>query len=358
MLTNFKPGVIESLGLDYPSLSEVNPGIVVVDSSAFGPTGPWSRRLGYGPLVRAAAGFTAQWVYPGEPGTFSDAITVYPDHVCARIGVLGALALLIRREHTGRGGSVSVAQSEVMLSHQAADIAARELAARSRAAAGPDGTRVQINVRCAVVRGTADPDGTGPGRDAPWGLFPAAGDDDWIAVTVRGDADWAALGQVIGRPDLLADPALATRGDRDAARARIDAAVGQWTARRPAADAMELLQAAGVPAGAMLRADDLLRWEYHKARRSFRQEIHPHGAEPYIMENIQLHDEYTAAPPARPAPLLGEQTAEIAAGLLGLSPGEITALIERGVLEVPPGTADPAPVASARASTAASGTDA
>jgi crotonobetainyl-CoA:carnitine CoA-transferase CaiB-like acyl-CoA transferase len=60
VLTNFKPGVIGSLGLDYGSLKDVNPGIVVVDSSAFGPTGPWSRRLGYGPLVRAAAGCTAQ----------------------------------------------------------------------------------------------------------------------------------------------------------------------------------------------------------------------------------------------------------------------------------------------------------
>jgi crotonobetainyl-CoA:carnitine CoA-transferase CaiB-like acyl-CoA transferase len=259
-------------------------------------------------------------VYPGEPGTFSDAITVYPDHVCARIGVLAALALLVRREHTGCGGSVSVAQSEVMLSHQAADIAARALAARSQAASS---------------KTTPDSEGQ-PGRDAPWGLFPAAGDDDWIAVTVRGDADWAALGQVIGRPDLLADPALATPGGRDAARARIEGAVGQWTAQHPAADAMELLQAAGVPAGAMLRADDLLRWEYHRARRSFRQEIHPHGVEPYVMENIQLHDEHTAAPPDGQAPLLGEQTAQIAAGLLGLSPAAITALIERGVLEVPP----------------------
>ena len=225
--------------------------------------------------MRAAAGFTAQWVYPGEPGTFSDAITVYPDHVCARIGVLGALALLIRREHTGRGG---IGQRGPVRGHAqppAADIAARELAARSR---GHD--RADSEAR--------------PGRAV--GAVPHAGDDDWIAVTVRGDADWAALGQVIGRPDLLADPALATRGGRDAARARIDAAVGQWTAQHPAADAMELLQAAGVPAGAMLRADDLLRWEYHRARRSFRQEIHPHGAEPYVMENIQLHDEYTASP--------------------------------------------------------------
>jgi crotonobetainyl-CoA:carnitine CoA-transferase CaiB-like acyl-CoA transferase len=312
VLTNFKPGVIESLGLDYQSLREVNPGIVVIDSSAFGPTGPWSRRLGYGPLVRAAAGFSAQWVYPGEPGTFSDAITVYPDHVCARIGVLAALSLLIRREHTGTGGSASIAQSEVMLSHMAADIAARELTARGHP--GPDE----------------------PARDAPWGLFPTAGDDDWIVVTVRGDADWAALCAEIGRPDLLADPALATRAGRDAARDTVDAAVTAWAAGQRAEEAMERLQAAGVPAGAMMRAAELPGWDYYIARRAFRQEVHPYGNEPYIMEDTQVHDEHTAAPPLGQAPLLGEQTAEIAASLLGLGEEEVAALIERGVLEVPP----------------------
>nr|MDT0524366.1 CoA transferase [Streptomyces sp. DSM 41633] len=58
VLTNFKPGVAEALGMDYQTLRELNPGIVVADSSAFGPTGPWAKRMGYGPLVRAAAGFT------------------------------------------------------------------------------------------------------------------------------------------------------------------------------------------------------------------------------------------------------------------------------------------------------------
>ena len=64
VLTNFKPGVAEALGMDHETLREINDGIVVVDSSAFGPTGPWAKRLGYGPLVRAAVGFTNLWVYP------------------------------------------------------------------------------------------------------------------------------------------------------------------------------------------------------------------------------------------------------------------------------------------------------
>lgn len=285
VLTNFKPGVAATLGMDFETLRTVNPGIVVVDSSAFGPTGPWAKRMGYGPLVRAAAGFTDQWVYPGEPETFCDTVTVYPDHVAARIGVLGALTLLLRRERTGTGGTVSVAQSEVMLTHLAAEIAGEVL----------------------VDRGHTRADES----DRPWGLFPAAGADAWIAVTVRDDADEFAL-------------RTALRGE----------ALQAWTARHTADEAMEILQRAGVPAGAVLHAADVPSWEFYVARRSFREELHPYGADPFVLENVQIHADRIADPPLGQAPMLGQQTREIARDLLGLPDAEIDDLLARGVLEI------------------------
>lgn len=310
VLTNFKPGVKNSLGLDYTSLAEVNPGIVVVDSSAFGPTGPWSRRLGYGPLVRAATGLTAQWVYPDEPGSFSDAITVYPDHVCARIGALGALALLVRRERTRLGGSVSIAQSEVMLGHFAAAIAAGRLEEAGLPRAGV------------------------PERDAPWGVFPAAGDDEWVAVTVRDDAEWASLCSAIGSTELLSDEALSTAAGRDAHRERIHAVVAEWTREQSPRDAMNVLQEAGVPAGAMLRGVELPDWTYCKQRRAFREEHHPHGRAPYVLENVQIHAATVAEPPYGPAPLLGEHTRQIAQDVLGLNEEQVEEFLQQGVLEI------------------------
>lgn len=291
VLTNFKPGVAASLGMDHDTLHRINPGIVVVDSSAFGPTGPWANRLGYGPLVRAAAGFTAQWAYPGTQTQtpslrsprgemFCDAVTVYPDHVAARIGTLAALALLLRRERTGTGGAASVAQSEVMISHLAAEIAGEALGL-------PE-----------------------PRPEHPWGLFRAKGDDAWIAVTVRDDADNRALRSVIGEQPLA-----------------------EWTAVHLPAEAMDLLQTAGVPAGAVMHAADVPGWEYYIDRRAFREELHPHGREPYILENVQVHSGRIADPPLGQAPLLGEQTRELAAELLGLSQDDIDDLMARGVLE-------------------------
>ncbi|BBY18726.1 CaiB/BaiF CoA-transferase family protein [Mycolicibacterium litorale] len=312
VLTNFKPGVAAGLAMDHDTLMSVNPGIVVVDSSAFGPTGPWAQRLGYGPLVRAAAGFTKQWVYPSDPDEFCDTVTVYPDHVSARIGVVAALSLLVRRERTGQGGAASIAQSEVMLSHLAAEIAGEALARdgheRSDAAA----------------------------YDAPWGLFRADGEDAWLAVTVRDDDDWRALCGVLERPDLAGDPELATKAGRDRYRTRIDQAVSEWTCRRSPADGMILLQAAGVPAGAVMQAADLPQWEYYAQRRAFREELHPHGKEPYVLENAQLHSERIADPPLGQAPLLGEQTVEIATTLLGLDDAAVAGLLERGVLQTAP----------------------
>ncbi len=310
VLTNFKPGVAATLGMDHDTLKAVNPGIVVVDSSAFGPTGPWATRMGYGPLVRAAAGFTDLWVYPDNPEqpakrkAFCDTVTVYPDHVSARIGVLAALALLLRRERSGTGGSVSIAQSEVMLSHLAA-----EIAEQSAGAAAP------------------------AGQDAPWGVFGSAGDDQWVAVTVRGDDDWQALCSVIGRADLAADAELGTMAGRVANRARIDEAVQAWTAERSPTEAMTALQRAGVPAGAALRAAELPDWDYYVARRAFREELHPLWTTPFVMENVQIHSDRIPDPPLGQAPLLGEQTRELAAELLGLDDSEIDDLLERGVLE-------------------------
>ncbi|ETZ36430.1 coA-transferase III family protein, partial [Mycobacterium intracellulare MIN_052511_1280] len=114
---NFKPGTLTALGFSYDELRALNPRIVLAESSAFGDTGPWSARLGYGPLVRATTGVTRLWTSdgPGE-GTeaarhaFYDATTVFPDHVVGRVTAIAALAALIHRDRTGNGAHVHISQ--------------------------------------------------------------------------------------------------------------------------------------------------------------------------------------------------------------------------------------------------------
>jgi crotonobetainyl-CoA:carnitine CoA-transferase CaiB-like acyl-CoA transferase len=310
ILSNFKPGTLQSLGLDAEVLHATNPRLIMVDSSAFGSHGPWSRRLGYGPLVRAGSGLTALWRYADDPHAFSDSVTIYPDHVAARVGVLGVLALLIRRRRTGRGGALSVSQSEVMMSHMATRIAGRALARAGRAVDDPE-------------------------YDAPWGMFACAGDDDWCAITVRNDRDWLALCKAIDRADLAADAALADRRGRDAARTRIDAAVVAWTGNRTPAEAMSALQAAGVPAGAMHRVTELPHETYYRERGFFRSATHPHLAGDFLVEARMTHAKTLPDPPLAPAPLMGQQTRALAHSILGLTAAEIDQLVDDKVLEAP-----------------------
>ena len=300
VLSNFKPGTMESLGLGRDTLLQVNSRAVLVESSAFGDTGPWSARMGYGPLVRAATGLTELWRYPDDPESFSDSVTIYPDHVAARIGAIAAVALLIRRLHSGRGGTASIAQSEVMLGHFAADVA--------RASAGTP---------------------TNQPPDWPWSVYRAAGDDEWCVVTVRDDADWRRLAAVIDFPE--AD-ALSTSTARLSARAKIDSAMSEWLAPRDPGDAMHLLQRAGVPAARMLRVQDLPGFAYYRQRGLFRVETHPYLQEDVIAERWAGKRAGAGEAPARPAPLAGEQTAAIVTEWLGPAP-DTQDLIDRGVLE-------------------------
>jgi crotonobetainyl-CoA:carnitine CoA-transferase CaiB-like acyl-CoA transferase len=283
VLSNFKGGTLQSLGIDYETLRAVNPGVILTDSSAYGPTGPWAKRMGYGPLVRASAGLTMQWRYPGEPDSFSDAITVYPDHVGARVGALGLVALLIRRLLTGEGGYLGVSQAEIILAHMAPQVAANVLDRAGHAVHRP--TDQSAVYRC-------------------------AGDDEWCVVTIRDQRDeQAAMRVTQGRP------------------------LSDWMRTMEPATAMEALQGAGVPAGAMLRVADLPAFEYYRQRDLYRDVTNPYLAEGYTVETRGCRSEHLPDAPEHPAPLLGEHTIAVVAERLGLTAGEIEGLLTDKVLE-------------------------
>lgn len=198
VLSNFKGGTLEALGLDYRTLKQINPRIILVDSSAYGSFGPWSKRMGYGPLVRASAGLTAQWRYPDEPNGYADGMTIYPDHVAARIGAIGVLALLIRRLTSGEGGQIEISQAEVMINHIGTSAAIETLRKAGHEIA-LDQCRTEV--------------------------LACAGTDEWCVVTTCGADDAERIADVTGSNNL-----------RD------------WIATKTPGEAAEVLQSAGLAA--------------------------------------------------------------------------------------------------------------
>jgi crotonobetainyl-CoA:carnitine CoA-transferase CaiB-like acyl-CoA transferase len=310
VLTNFKPGTLESLGLGYESLRAINPRIILVESSALGNTGPWSRQMGYGPLVRATVGLTSLWRHPDSPEGFGDDMTVYPDHAAARVAIVAVLAALIERERTGTGCKIAIAQMETVFCQRATDY-----------------LRESLEPGTMVARGN-----TGE-FDAPSGLYPCTGEDAYCAVTVAGDSDWINLATVIGRDDLVTDPTYATASGRVAHRATLDAALGAWVAPLTPREAQDKLQAAGVPAAAAAHVTDLLENPQLLARHQLGLLHQPGYDRPIHVEMGPAVFTNIPDPEIAPAPLMGADTRTVCTTVLGMSERDIDDLIEAGVLE-------------------------
>ncbi|PPJ05044.1 CoA transferase [Nocardia nova] len=312
VLANFKPGTLAAMGLSYDSLAEVNPRIVVSESSAFGASGPWRTRLGYGPLVRASCGVSALWRYPDNEELLCDGQTVYPDHIAAHITASAVLAALIARRRTGLGTTIEVAQSDTALMQLGVQLVAESLSPGS-----------------VVAPGNADP------HCAPAGVYSCAGDDEWCVVTIRDDAQWRKLCDVLGRRDLATDERFATTADRIRHRDEVDSLLAEWLRGRTPRQAAAELQGAGVPAGPMLRLPQLLTDPQLSARRSYAHVEHQllSATLPATARAASFAD--IADPPLRPAPLAGQQTREICADVLGMAGAEIDGLVRAGVLQEP-----------------------
>ncbi|WP_019925272.1 CaiB/BaiF CoA-transferase family protein [Nocardia sp. BMG111209] len=323
LLANFKPGTLASMGFAPAELRALNPRLIVSEASAFGNTGPWRQRLGYGPLVRASCGVSAMWRYPADPELLCDGMTVYPDHVAGQIAATAILAALIRRTETGAGGIIELAQSDTALMQLGVQLATESV--RPGSAAAP---------------GNHDP------HHAPTGVFRCAGDDEWCVVSVRSDAQWARLCTLLGHPE--SDPRFATRQARRTHREDAEKMLSDWLADRSPRAAAEALQAAGIPAGAMLRLPELLRDPHLRARDAYAMLTHPLLPADLPTTATVAHFETIPRPPLRPAPVPGEHTALICRTLLGISEAEVAALVEQGVLQAIPAGRQPEPAAARR----------
>jgi crotonobetainyl-CoA:carnitine CoA-transferase CaiB-like acyl-CoA transferase len=321
IFANFKPGTLAALGFPYEALQSLNRRVVLAESSAFGDRGPWSNRLGYGPLVRATAGVSKLWTdphpHPDDSGSrhrFYDATTVFPDHVVGRITAIGALAALIHRDRTGTGARVHVSQAEAVVN--------------------------QLDTRYVTDAARADEDAELEDDTSLHEVLPCAGDDEWCAISIRSDHDWHSACAVFEFVELADDPRFATGEARLAHRSELVTRVSAWTRDRTPQDVAQALQSAGVPAGQMNRPPDILEDPQLCERKLFSDMRHPLFDHPLAAETGPAPFRHIPPAPQRPAPLPGQHTREICHKVLGMSSEETDRLIHDGVLFASTDTAE------------------
>jgi crotonobetainyl-CoA:carnitine CoA-transferase CaiB-like acyl-CoA transferase len=311
VFANFKPGTLTALGFSYDALRALNPRIVLAGSSAFGNSGPWRVRMGYGPLVRATTGVTRLWTSQDTAAgddnrhAFYDATTIFPDHVVGRVTAIAALAALIHRDRTGAGAHVHISQAEVVV-NQLDTLYVAAAAAAGSAEVRPD---TGVHAVCACD-----------------------GDDEWCVVSIGSDDEWRCATSILGTPELSGDPRFSTGESRLAHRGELTEVVSAWTRTRSPGQVAEAMQSAGVAAGPMNRPPDILEDPQLVERNLLADMVHPLIERRLPAETGPAQFRHIPVAPQRPAPLPGQDTLDICRKLLGVDDGQTRRLIAERVL--------------------------
>ncbi|MSQ61113.1 MAG: CoA transferase [Dehalococcoidia bacterium] len=306
VIENFSARVLENWGIGYEALRVVRPDIVLLSLSGMGHSGPWKDYVSFGPTLQALAGLTALTAEPGGPPAGPG--YPYADHVAGSTAALAVVAALHQRDATGPAGQgqhVDVSQLEALA-----------------ATLGPALLDATVNGHIAEPAGNRAP----YGEAAPRGVYPCCGADRWLAIAVPDDETWARLCAVLGDEALGGEPALASLAGRLAGAAMIDGRIATWTRSRTPEAAMAALQAAGIPAGAVQLADDLVERDPQLRHRRFFVDVPAEEGGSVRSDGSPALFSVTSPTFRRAAPRLGADNERVFGGLLGLSGEEIARL--------------------------------
>ena len=303
VVENFRPGVAAKLGLGAEALRAEKPALVYASISGFGQSGPWAALPAYDIVVQALSGLMdATGEEGGAPLKAGESIA---DLLAGLYAVAAINAALVRRAATGEGATLDISMLDCLFawlptSHALGLIAGQPVA------------RV----------GNRHPLST------PFGAFRAS--DGHVVIAVLGPRQWQNLCALIGRPDAAADPQLATDEGRTAHEPQVRAMIEDWSATRPAAEAVAALSAAGIPASVVATLAEAAASDHAAHRGLVARLDHPRlGPVPVVPQPVR----FDGARPMtdRAAPAIGGGTRAVMAGL-GLTPAQIDGLIAAGVI--------------------------
>jgi benzylsuccinate CoA-transferase BbsF subunit len=299
---------MERWGLGYAELAAADPSLIYLAMPMQGSSGPHKSYIGFGSTIAAISGLVEMSGAPDRAPIGTG--THYPDHVPnPGHALVGLLAAIFHRARTGEGQYIELAQLESTVN-----------------LLGPSILRYSAS--------GALPRRTGNRRDgsAPCGVFRCAGDDVWCAIEIENDTGWQALVETLGRPQWMTDPRLDTLSGRSQSIDMIESKLAQETRGHKADTLVLALQARGVASAVVETSRDVMEDRQLNARGYWRSIDHAEmgritvNVPPFF--STQEDRKREPAPP----PLLGEQTREIATGLLGLSDTECTRLMNEQVL--------------------------
>ncbi|MBB3602152.1 crotonobetainyl-CoA:carnitine CoA-transferase CaiB-like acyl-CoA transferase [Mycolicibacterium sp. BK556] len=296
VVENFTPRVMENFGLSYDELRGFNEQIIEVRMPGFGLDGPWRDRVGFAMTMEQLAGLAWLTGYP-------DGLPTAPRGACDPLaGVHAAfltLAALEHRRRTGQGQLVELPMIDVVLNASALQVIERDVAGVLLTRRGNRGHEFAVQ-----------------------NVYACAGDDQWIAVSVRGNDDWHALKAVLGQP-VWAHDLIYAEGTADL----IDGHLADWCKDQARDETVSAFLAAGIPAAPVVQPPDVIDNAALQARGFFQTVDHPLcGPLPYPRPPVTGHFVNSAAP------LLGQDNAEILGSSLGLTAQDFARLEDDKVI--------------------------
>jgi len=299
LLENFRPGTLEKWGCGYEELSKINPRLIMIRVSGYGQTGPYSSRAGFGAVGEAMGGL--RYVV-GDPSTPPSRVGIsIGDSLAATFACVGALSALHYREKTGRGQIVDSAIYEAVLSMMESLITEYDKTGYIRERTGAILPHV-----------------------APSNVYPTS-DGSMVLIAGNQDTVFGRLAQEMGQPELAKDPQYATHAARGHNQKRLDEMIGQWTRTQKTTELLILMSDAGVPAGLIYRAPEMLADPHFQAREAIVTVPHPDFGE-LKMQNVAPKLSETPGSIRTPSPQMGQHNAEVYLDLLGVNAERYEAL--------------------------------
>ena len=289
LVENFKVGGLAKYGLDYDSLSKVNPKLIYCSVTGFGQDGPYAHRAGYDFMIQGMGGIMD---LTGDPDGSPQKIGVaFADIFTGLYGVIGVLAALRRRDETGEGEWVDMA----LLDAQVGVLANQAL-------------NYFVTGKTPKRLGNAHP------NIVPYQVFPAG--DGHLIIAVGNDGQYKRLCGVLGRPELADDPKFATNAARVASRTELVAILTEETAARARDDLLAALEMEGVPAGPINSVQDVFE-DKQINHREMKVDLPATDVEGGSVTSVRTPIRFKNGSLVleRAAPALGEHTAEILAEL-------------------------------------------